>query len=158
MLISTSKTKSMTISKHPLRVKLAVYNQPIEQVMEFKYLGNLITSSRDLSKEVKTQSIKAASISGYLRDVIWKNSYMRISSKIRIYKTCVRPVLTYGVETRADTKETQSKMQTVEMQTLRTIAGFTKLDMILTSGAEEGLKNGNNMFRECPKKELPKQS
>ena len=47
MLISTSKTQCLTIAKEPLRCTLAVYEKSIEQVMNFKYLGVTITSSRD---------------------------------------------------------------------------------------------------------------
>ena len=60
MVISTSKTQCLTIAKEPLRCKLAVYGKSIEQVMNFKYLGVTITSSRDLEKEVKAQTLKAS--------------------------------------------------------------------------------------------------
>ena len=93
MLISTSKTQCPTIAKEPLRCKLAVYGKSIKQVMNFKYLGVTITSSRDLEKEVKAQTVKASLISGYLRDIIWQNKYMLVDSKTRIYKTCVRPII-----------------------------------------------------------------
>ncbi|XP_055380820.1 uncharacterized protein LOC129611625 [Condylostylus longicornis] len=128
MEISVEKTKNMVISKNPLRCKLAVYEKSIEQVMEFKYLGALITSSRDLTKEVKTQATKASSISGYLKDVIWKNKHMNIRSKTRIYKTCIRPIITYAIESRADTKKTENIMSAAEMATLRSITGYTRYD------------------------------
>ena len=38
MSISIPKTKSMTISKEPIRCKLALNGQPIKQVMSFEYL------------------------------------------------------------------------------------------------------------------------
>uniref|UniRef100_A0A1B0GQC6 Uncharacterized protein n=1 Tax=Phlebotomus papatasi TaxID=29031 RepID=A0A1B0GQC6_PHLPP len=44
MSISTSKTKALTVSKEPIRCKLYLNNAPIEQVMEFKYLGVETTS------------------------------------------------------------------------------------------------------------------
>lgn len=46
---------------------------------------------------------------------------MTIRSKLRIYKTCIRPVLTYAAETRADTAKTKRILRTAEMKTLRTI-------------------------------------
>ncbi|CAH0383760.1 unnamed protein product [Bemisia tabaci] len=49
-------------------------------------------------------------------------------SKVRVYKTVVRPVLTYAAETRADTKRTKQQLRTVEMKVLRKIAGFTLRD------------------------------
>ena len=78
MLISTSKTQCLTIAKEPLRCKLAVYGRSMEQVMNFKYLGVTITSRRDLEKEVKAQTLKAFLISGYLRDIIFRNKYMSV--------------------------------------------------------------------------------
>ena len=129
MKISIEKTKALTISKQPLRCKLAVYGKPIEQVMEFDYLGVKITSSKDLTSEVTNQANKAARIAGCLRDVIWRNKHMNIRSKVRIYKTCVRPVLIYGIETRADMKKTEQLVSKTEMSTLRSIAGFTRWDM-----------------------------
>lgn len=39
MVISAQKTKSLTISKEPRRCKLAIYNNHVEQVISFKYLG-----------------------------------------------------------------------------------------------------------------------
>ena len=43
--------------------------------------------------------MKAARISGCLYNLIWDNRYMSTDSKVRIYKTNVRPVLTYAAET-----------------------------------------------------------
>ncbi|KAH1011016.1 hypothetical protein HUJ04_000458 [Dendroctonus ponderosae] len=80
MEISTRKTQSLTISKEPRRCKLAVYNQSVEQVMTFKYLGANITSNGNLKEEVRNQTSKAALISGYLRDIIWRNKHMSIGS------------------------------------------------------------------------------
>ena len=48
----------------------------MQQVMNFKYLDVTITSSRDLEKEGKAQTLKASLLSGYLRDIIWRNKYM----------------------------------------------------------------------------------
>lgn len=128
MRISAEKTKSLTISREPLRCKLAVYGEPIEQVMQFNYLGARITSSKDLTAEVRAQANKAARISGCLRQVIWRNKHLSVRGKVRIYKTCVRPILAYGVETRADTTQTTRIINKVEMQALRAINGFTLFD------------------------------
>ena len=58
---------------------------------------------------------------------------MSVESKVRIYKTSVRPVLTYAAETRADTTKTRQKVNTTEMKILRTIAGKTLYDRIRNS-------------------------
>lgn len=125
MMISVQKTESLAISKEPRRWKLVVYNQSVDQVMRFKYLGVNITNDRNLREEVKDQTTKASIISRYLRDIIWKNKYMNIKSKMRIYKTCIRPIMTYAAETRAETTPTKRILRTAEMRTLRNITGNT---------------------------------
>ncbi|PSN45417.1 hypothetical protein C0J52_20840 [Blattella germanica] len=58
-------------------------------------------------------------ISGALRDVIWRNKF----------KTCVRPIMIYATETRADTKKTEQLVSTNEMKILRSIAGYTYINL-----------------------------
>jgi len=121
-MISVPKTKSLVIAKEPIRCKL-VSNEIIEQVMSLKYLGIKISSSQDRKKKIQGQTSKATRISGYLKEIIWRNKYMKREAKIRIYKICIRLIMTYAVETRADTKKTKSMIRTTEMRTLRVITG-----------------------------------
>ena len=53
---------------------------------------------------------------------------MSMESKIRIYKTCVRPIMTYAIETRAEKTSTKQLLRTTEMRTLRSIAGYSLRD------------------------------
>jgi hypothetical protein len=55
---------------------------------------------------------------------------MSAESKVRIYKTNVRPVLTYAPESRAETTNTQQLLRTTEMKTIRAIHGKTLRDII----------------------------
>lgn len=128
MKVSAKKTKSMVVSRYPIRCKLEVDGSMVEQVMEFKYLGALLTSVKDLGTEVQDQAIKAARVAGCLNEMVWRNKYMALESKVRVYKTIVRPVLTFAAETRAETKRTKQQFRTVEMKVLRKVAGYTMWD------------------------------
>jgi len=55
---------------------------------------------------------------------------MSTECKVRIYKTNVRPVLTYASETRAETTCTQQLLRTTEMKTIRAIYGKTLREKI----------------------------
>jgi len=44
---------------------------------------------------------------GCLGDIIWRNEYIGLRNKIRIYETRVRPVMTYAIETIAETTATK---------------------------------------------------
>lgn len=137
--ISAEKTKCMVISKMPIRCKLQSANKVIEQVNTFNYLGIDITDSKRLKDEVRRSTNKAAQISGALHNIIWRNKYMSPHSKVRIYKTCVRPILTYGAETRAETNPTKQLMRTTEMKTLRAISGVTLRDRKRSKEIRESL-------------------
>ncbi|XP_044753795.1 uncharacterized protein LOC123313132 [Coccinella septempunctata] len=124
MQISITKAKTLIVSKEPVRCKLSLENK----VMSFDYLGIQITSSQNRTNEVNGQVNKASRISGALRDIIWNNAFMNKKAKVRIYKTCVRPVLTYAIETRADNKKTKNIIRTTEVKILRNISGYTLRD------------------------------
>ncbi|KAI4481007.1 hypothetical protein M0802_014055 [Mischocyttarus mexicanus] len=96
--------------------------------MAFNYSKIQITSSRNLTTEVVTQTIKAAKVSGWFSEIIWKDKYMITESKEKIYKTLIRQILSYTAEIRADTKKTKQKMNNVEMRVLRMILGLTLRD------------------------------
>lgn len=76
MEISTNKTKSMVITRDPIRNKLEVRGAIIEQVISFNYLGVEITSYKHLVVETTAQTKKATRIAGCPKDTIWRNRYM----------------------------------------------------------------------------------
>ena len=125
MEISLKKTKCLSTSKANQKCEIKLGDTILEQVAKFNYLGVEISSNGNLREVVKTQVTKGARISGCLNNLIWRNRYMSAESKVRIYKTSVRPVLTYAAETRADTITTQQLLRTTEMRIIRTIQGKT---------------------------------
>ena len=120
----------MSIAKVSIRCKLVVEDNSIEQVMLFRYLCIDISSSHDPVKDLRSQINKASALSGCLRDIVWSNPYMRKDSKIRIYKTCIRPIMTYGTEVREDTNKTKHMLRVVEMKTLRTMVKKIRGDRV----------------------------
>lgn len=56
---------------------------------------------------------------------------MSRETKAKIYKTCVRPIMTYAPETRAGTRKTKARLlRTTEMRIRRTIAGYNLRDRV----------------------------
>ena len=130
MEISLNKTKSLTISRNYTKCEVELRGTLIEQVPKLNYLGAEISARRDLKQKVRIKATKAARISGCLYSLVWLNNYMSTDCKVRIYKTNVRPVLTYASETRAETAYTQQLLRTTEMKTTRAIHGKTFRDKI----------------------------
>ncbi|GJQ77119.1 hypothetical protein Trydic_g13476 [Trypoxylus dichotomus] len=81
----------------------------IKQVNQLKYLGAHITSSGYLHNEAREQKVRASHIAGCLRDIVWRNKYLERESKMRAYKSAVRPVITYAAERWPDTSKAHSK-------------------------------------------------
>ena len=84
----------------------------------------------DPEKDLRSQINRATAMSGCLRQIVWTNPFMRTDSKIKIYKTCIRPIMTYGIEIREETNKTKSMLRVAEMKNLRTIMGKTRRDRI----------------------------
>jgi hypothetical protein len=124
MIISVAKTKSMVFSRSPISCSISINGLLVEQVPKFKYLGVDLCEQTDLPTEIVGQINKAAAISGCL-----KNPDMKIS-----YKTCVRPIMTYGI---TDTTITKNALRVSEMKTLRSIAGKTLRDRIRNTRVRE---------------------
>ena len=100
----------------------------IEQVLSINYLGVQFTSFKDLNTEVRQQAIKASEISGSLNETIWSNRHLRNETKVRVYKSVIRPILTYAAETRSDTAKSAQILEIAEMKTLRRIIKKTRID------------------------------
>ena len=62
---------------------------------------------------------------------------MSARSKVRIYKTCARLVLTNAAEIRASTITTQQPLRTTEMRIIRAIHGKTLWDRIRSKDLRE---------------------
>ncbi|XP_050516917.1 uncharacterized protein LOC126891697 [Diabrotica virgifera virgifera] len=94
--------------------------------------------------------MKAAGISGYLKEIVWKNKYLNTESKVKIYKTTIRPIITYASETKPDTNRTLQMMRTVEMRTLRSIQGKTLRDRIRCEDVRQnyGIQDIGRWFRQ----------
>jgi hypothetical protein len=76
---------------------LQVNNNEFERVGEFKYLGSLITESNDNNTEIKAR-IMAENKSYYSVLPLLRSKAVSRTTKIRMYKTIIWPVVLYGSE------------------------------------------------------------
>jgi hypothetical protein len=84
--------------------------------------------------EVKHEAYNGARLSGCLNDVIRQNKYLSLERKARIYKSVVRPVLTYPAETGAAISRTEHILETREVNTLRHSKTSQKMERLVTCG------------------------
>ena len=137
MEISLNKSKCLVVPKRNIKCEIRIKITLLDQVSTFNYLGVEISAKRDLKQEVKNQATKAARISGCLYNLVWNNKYMPAEAKTHVYKTSVRPVLTYAADTRAETTPTQQILRTTEIKIIRAIHGKTPRDKIRSEHVQQ---------------------
>jgi hypothetical protein len=125
MKISTGKTEVMAFKrKEHILSKICVYDKPKQQVSSFKYLGyNIYEKDADIS----TKILNYNRVMGIINQ-IFKSTLVHKHTRIKIYKTLSRPILTYGSEAWTVCKSDITRIIVNEMKFLRRTAGYTKLD------------------------------
>ena len=106
---------------------------------KFRYLGSALAEDGELDAEVDLR-IQAGwqnwrKLSGVLCD-------RRLSSRLKgmIFKTVVRPAMTYGTETWAIKKSHERRMDVAEMKMLRWAHGVTRWDKIRNEEIQKRMK------------------
>jgi hypothetical protein len=100
LLVNERKTKHMFMTAagnmrkcHNVRIG----NKEFEGVSEFKYLGNIIENNRN--DGCIKERIQTGNKAHYANLQMLKSKIISRRSKLQIYKTLIRPVVTYGAET-----------------------------------------------------------
>ena len=125
LVVSPNKTKYMKFSVSPSRrsMKGATINGvTCEGVTEFIYLGTLISNDNSVQKEIQRR-IWAGNRTYFAAISLFRNRLLSRATKIRLYKTLIRPVVTYGVETWTMTKNEEQALLIFERKIFRRIYG-----------------------------------
>jgi len=144
MKISIKKTKTMAFKgKEPIRTKIIIENEAIEQVSHFTYLGCDITF--EYENDIQHKLHKFQHICGTLRKTLKKKT--RKETQLKFYKVMATPVLLYGSETWTMGRQDLSRIQAAEMKHLRSIKGCRIIDKI----RNEDIRNELKTFSLCDK-------
>ena len=126
--INAKKTQSMAFGKstgqrpynEQCTLDITVDGSPVEQVSHFTYLGTTISSDGTIDRDLTNRINKASGAFNQLGN-IWKNRNIYKSTKIRIYKSAVITILTYGCETWNTTKNQLKRFEVFHQRCLRRI-------------------------------------
>ena len=105
----------------------------------FKYLGSIFDSNggaeRDINNRVKLAWMIRKQLTGVLCD-----KKVPIKLKDKVYKTVIKPTMTYGAECWAVRKKDENRLHVAEMRMLRWIRGKTRKDHVRNQIIQEDAK------------------
>lgn len=125
--INEGKTKIMECGRatqinNDNKIEIEEYN--FEKVNNFTYLGVMLTNNNEEDMEIQ-QRINAAHRSLSASHKLLSSRILSHKTKLRIYKTIIRPVLLYGSENWVLSKKTEKCLIVFENKILRKIYGPT---------------------------------
>jgi Reverse transcriptase (RNA-dependent DNA polymerase) len=113
--LNTAKTKYMVISKEVIPPgRLTVNNKQIERVNKYKYLGTTVGEQWDHSLEIKCR-IEQARATFVKMSSLFRSHDLSVSTKMRVVRCYVFPVLLYGAEAWTLTEASSKKLEAFEM-------------------------------------------
>jgi hypothetical protein len=97
---------------------LKIGNKTFEGVNNFVYLGNIIDNENRINKCVK-ERIQAGNKANFANNELFRNKLISRSTKMQIYRTILRPVVTYGSETWTLPTTEENSLRIFERKILR---------------------------------------
>lgn len=119
-------------------------------MQQFKYLGAQINSENKIKQEIQLR-IAAGNRAFFALLPIFRTSDITRVTKLKIYKTLIRPVVTYGCQTWTMTKEAEETLLRFERRILRKIFGPIQEDGLWRARYNFELKQRMDVNR-IPKK------
>jgi hypothetical protein len=110
--------------KHPIRSKIVLQDQLLEQVSYLNYLGCEISKENDIDKKLGRFQMLCGTTHRTLKNKTRKEK------RLKFYKRMAIPALMYRSEIWVPTKKVQTRIQSTEINFLQKTKGCTKLDHI----------------------------
>jgi hypothetical protein len=127
LIINESKTKYMINTRNNVRFRdskrLHTQNYNFQRTTEFKYLGSLVNDSSENGVEIKAR-LAAGNQCYFAFLKLLKSSLVSRNTKKRIYRSIIRPVVMYGVETWCIAASDRNSLEVWERKVLKKIYGL----------------------------------
>ena len=104
---------------HPPAPTIIIDDTTFSNVEHFKYLGSTISCDGSLDKELGTRISKASQALGRLRNRVFNQHNITLSTKLKVYNAVVLTSLLYGCETWTLYRRHVKKLEYFHMRALR---------------------------------------
>lgn len=106
---------------------ITIEDRSFEVVTKFIYLGSILTKDNRIEEKIRRRIILVNRVYFDLREQ-FRFKYLLIQSKVTLYKTLIRPILTYGAKAWTITKMSEACLGFFERRILRRILGPVQKD------------------------------
>ena len=121
LLINERKTKYMKCTRKQVKEnKLEIENISFEAVQSFKYLGSYVNKNNTIEEEIKERII-AGNKAFYANWKMFQSKLLSKKTKLKLYRTIIRPILTYASETWVLKENSRQKLMIYERKILQKI-------------------------------------
>ena len=97
---------------------LKIDNFAFENVENFYYLGSILNAHNKMNIEIAERTVKGSK-AYYVNAKLIKSKFLKKNTKMKIYKTIIRPVVTYSSQTWTLTTKDKNNLRIFERQLLR---------------------------------------
>lgn len=137
--VNVEKSKVVYIGEENKQINITIEGKKMEQVEMIKYLGVTIHREGTDEAEINERISGASKLYHALSSSFIGKKEISRKTKMTVYKTIYRPILTYGSESWVLTNRTKSRIQAMEMKYLRRVKGITRKDRIRNEVVREEL-------------------
>jgi len=127
--VSWAKTKVQNLGLGQEATAITVNGEVVEAVSSFVYNGSTISSESNSHFEVMRRIGLAFSVTDRLSR-IWSQRHLSLTTKFRLYSSCIVEVLLYACETWTLTKAHWKRLESFHLRCQRRILGIKWSDFI----------------------------
>jgi hypothetical protein len=126
LVINENKTKYLWCTRGNYQIdSLCTSNTRLEQIHSYKYLGSIINRDNSIEEEIR-ETIMSGNKAYFANRSIFKSKLVCKKSKLKVYRTIIRIIVTYGCETWVLKEAIKQKLLVFERKILTGIFGPTK--------------------------------
>nr|VZI47292.1 unnamed protein product [Spirometra erinaceieuropaei] len=143
LVINTQKTVVMrqpppkSVTAPNAQPKISMNGIQLQLVEKFPYLGSTLSRNTKIGDEVANRISKASQAFGRIQTTAWNRHDLKLSTKLKMYKTVILPTLLYGAETWKLYTRRPRRLNHFHLSCLRRIMSLNWQDRIPDTGVLE---------------------
>ena len=128
----------MQINTHTKKIIVRIFNQDqaipngavLKTVPSFKYLFSIVTSTAKIDTDIIDKINEVSRVFGLLRDKVFNNNQLKLSTKFKVYEAVCIYTLLYGAETWTTYRRHVTQLEHFHISCFQKILGHSWMDRL----------------------------